>query len=486
MTNISQKTLLIADDDTAICTVLSHTFRDMPIQVKITQSAEELCTWITQGLGDCVLSDVTMQDGNGLEILSMAGQKRPDLPVIIMSAQNTVLTAIKASSQGAFEYVPKPFDLEHLKTIVERALQQKNTVLNTEQTCDLPIIGSSPSMQILYRSIARLVPLDETALIHGESGVGKELVARTLHDFGGRKNKPFVPLNMGAIPKDLIEAELFGYEKGAFTGADTARQGKFLQADGGTLFLDEIGDMPLESQTRLLRVLQEGEVTPIGSTRTYKCNVRIISASHRDLGDMVKNGTFRTDLYYRLNVVPLYIPALRERTDDIQDLIAHFQNTLKSDGLEPTVFTKSAMAKLKSYAWPGNVRELENFVRRTSIMLSGVRVDADDVDGILGNGACSMPSDCVGEKPLHSSAVESVVFPYIQHFFENEYGDETAFKGRVHNLFVSQVERGVIQHALYYCKGNQIKASEILGINRNTLRKRIQELHIDIIKNTKP
>lgn len=487
------KTLLIADDDATIRTVLTHALKNMPFDIQVTESAQQLSAWIKQGRGDCVLTDVTMQDGNGIDILQMAVATRPELPVVVMSAQNTVLTAIQASSHGAFEYLSKPFDLNDLKNILQKALENtpEQTVPADTDTSKLPIIGSSPSMQLLYRNIARLVPSDETVLVHGESGTGKELVARTLHDFGGRKNKPFIPLNMGAIPKDLIESELFGYEKGAFTGADTARKGKFLQADGGTLFLDEIGDMPLDSQTRLLRVLQEGEVSPIGSAKTYTCNVRIISASHRNLMEMVDNGDFRQDLYYRLNVMPLYIPALRDRLDDIDDLIRYFQ---EQSGMLDKVFTADALAILKQYSWPGNVRELENFVRRANIMLPGTQVDAHNVVTILGENAVfetpgvSTDTPVIGESyppPAHidSNNFYKVAEQYAHVFFQSEYDNNTQkYHGAVYNHFIAQVEKSLIQTALNYCGGNQIKTSELLGINRNTLRKRIHGLHIDIIK----
>ncbi len=502
MNMILPKTLLIADDDATIRTVLMHALKDMPFDVKITESAQQLSAWIEQGVGDCVLTDVTMQDGNGIDILQMAVKMRPELPVVVMSAQNTVLTAIQASSHGAFEYLAKPFDLNDLKSTLKNALEKSekpNLVMAQAQQTKLPIVGSSPAMQQLYRSIARLVTSDETVLIHGESGTGKELVARTLHDFGNRKNKPFIPLNMGAIPKDLIESELFGYEKGAFTGADVARRGKFLQADGGTLFLDEIGDMPLDSQTRLLRVLQEGEVSPIGSTKTYKCDVRIISASHRNLTEMVESKVFRQDLYYRLNVMPLYIPPLRNRLDDIQDLIAYFQNELSESGLAMKTFTHDALQLLKQYTWPGNVRELENFVRRTRIMLPGTQVNANDVYTILGEGNLNQEYMEYNDTPytetspisrvggdIKSDTFYQVASQYAHVFFQSEYPNkQQQYHGRVYNHFITQVEKSLIQMALNYCQGNQIKASELLGINRNTLRKRIQVLDIDVIRKSK-
>ncbi|MEM8852792.1 MAG: sigma 54-interacting transcriptional regulator, partial [Pseudomonadota bacterium] len=319
-------TILVADDDGAIRTVLNQALSRAGFDVRCTSNAATLWNWIDQGDGDLVITDVVMPDENAFELLPRVKRRRPDLPVVVISAQNTFMTAIRASERGAYEYLPKPFDLKELINVVGRALSEPRAQ-NLERTPDpsepMPLVGRSAAMQDIYRVLARLMQTDLTVLIHGESGTGKELVARALHDFGKRRKGPFVAINMAAIPKDLIEAELFGYEKGAFTGASSRHAGRFEQAEGGTLFLDEIGDMPMEAQTRLLRVLQEGEYTTVGGRSPIRTNVRIVAATNRDLRQWISQGLFREDLYFRLNVVPLRLPPLRERKEDIADLARH-------------------------------------------------------------------------------------------------------------------------------------------------------------------
>ena len=463
-----KKNILIADDDRAICTVLEHALEDFDANIKITNSAKELQEWIKQGLGDCVLSDVIMEDGNGIDILKEIKLTRPDLPVVIMSANNTVLTAIDAGTYGAFEYLPKPFDLNELKTILYNALSmEKNNKKQVE--LNLPIVGKSKKMQSVYRSIAKLLNNNETVIINGESGTGKELVAKTLHDFGERKDKPFIAINMGAIPQELIESELFGYEKGAFTGADSDKKGKFLQAEGGTLFLDEIGDMPLDAQIRLLRVLQENEVSPIGSSKVYKCNVRIISATHKNLEKMIENGEFRQDLYYRLNVMKIDLPPLRERLDDINDLVEHFLTKINTN----KVFDDTAYEQLKKYKWNGNLRELENLVRRICLISSASIIDDNEIINYLNK-------DDKAKSKNNFNNIDDLLKYYINVYFSCEKPDNN-----VYNTFLRKLETPLIQESLKYCNGNQIKTAEMLGINRNTLRKKINELEINIIKKQK-
>ncbi len=463
-----KKNILIADDDRAICTVLEHALEDFDANIKITNSAKELQEWIKQGLGDCVLSDVIMEDGNGIDILKEIKLTRPDLPVVIMSANNTVLTAIDAGTYGAFEYLPKPFDLNELKTILYNALSmEKNNKKQVE--LNLPIVGKSKKMQSVYRSIAKLLNNNETVIINGESGTGKELVAKTLHDFGERKDKPFIAINMGAIPQELIESELFGYEKGAFTGADSDKKGKFLQAEGGTLFLDEIGDMPLDAQIRLLRVLQENEVSPIGSSKVYKCNVRIISATHKNLEKMIENGEFRQDLYYRLNVMKIDLPPLRERLDDINDLVEHFLTKINTN----KVFDDTAYEQLKKYKWNGNLRELENLVRRICLISSASIIDDNEIINYLNK-------DDKAKSKNNFNNIDDLLKYYINVYFSGEMPDNN-----VYNTFLRKLETPLIQESLKYCNGNQIKTAEMLGINRNTLRKKINELEINIIKKQK-
>src|SRR5678816_3230230 len=304
-----------------------------------------------------------MPDENAFDLIPRVKKLRPDLPIIVMSAQNTFMTAITAAERGAYEYLPKPFDLNELISVVGRALaepRRKAQRLAPEPAEGLPLIGRCAAMQEIYRVLARLTQTDLTVMITGESGTGKELIARALHTYGKRRNGPFVAVNMAAIPRELIESELFGHERGAFTGALQRSAGKFEQASGGTLFLDEIGDMPLEAQTRLLRVLQEGEYMTVGGRTPIKANVRIVAATLRELRRLIQQGLFREDLFYRLNVVPIRLPPLRERLDDIPELANHYLRAATVDGLPTKVLSPDAMARLRQHRWPGNVRELEN------------------------------------------------------------------------------------------------------------------------------
>src|ERR1700724_2900531 len=358
--------ILVADDDTAIRTVLNQALSRAGYEVRLTGNAATLWRWVSQGEGDLVITDVVMPDENAFDLLPRIKKMRPNLPVIVMSAQNPFMTAIRASERGAYEYLPKPFDLKELIAIVGRALAEpKERVashVDESEFDSIPLVGRSPAMQEIYRVLARLMQTDLTVMIMGESGTGKELVARALHDYGKRRNGTFVAVNMAAIPKELVESELFGHERGAFTGAVQRGVGRFEQAEGGTLFLDEIGDMPLEAQTRLLRVLQQGEYTSIGGRAALHTNVRIIAATNRDLLRLVRQGLFREDLYYRLKVVPLRVPPLRERADDIPDLVRHFLK--RAEGEQRKGIEEEALELLKRQRWPGNVRELENLVRR--------------------------------------------------------------------------------------------------------------------------
>ena len=313
--------------------------------------------------GDVVVTDVMMPDQNAFDLIPRIKKMRPDLPIIVISAKNTLGTAITAAEKGAFDYLPKPFDLSELTDLVQRAidLPGEGTVRQEEAGDEdgLPLVGGSPAMQEIYRAVARLTQNDLSVLITGESGTGKELVARALHDYGARKRGDFVAINMAAIPRELIESELFGHEKGAFTGANQRMDGRFAQAEGGTLFLDEIGDMPMETQTRLLRVLQEGEYTTIGGRRPIKTDVRVIAATHQDLRRLIRQGLFREDLYFRLNVVPMRLPPLRERLEDVEDLVRHFMARGADEGLAVKSFDNEALDALRAHDWPGNVRELE-------------------------------------------------------------------------------------------------------------------------------
>src|SRR5437588_8436788 len=358
--------ILVADDDSAIRTVLNQALSRAGYEVRSTGNAATLWRWVSQGDGDLVITDVVMPDENAFDLLPRIKKLRPELPVIVMSAQNTFMTAIRASERGAYEYLPKPFDLKELITIVGRALaepkERTRVPVKPEDFDSIPLVGRSPAMQEIYRVLARLMQPDLTVMISGESGTGKELVARALHDYGKRRSGPFVAINLPAIPRDLIESELFGHEKGAFTGANSRSAGRFEQAEGGTLFLDEIGDMPLEAQTRLLRVLQQGEYTTVGGRTAIKTDVRIIAATNRDLRQLISQGLFREDLYYRLNVVPLRLPPLRERVEHIPDLVRHFLRKAEDEGLPHKTVDNEALDLLRRHRWPGNVRELENLI----------------------------------------------------------------------------------------------------------------------------
>ncbi len=366
----TQKTILVVDDDAAVRTVLTRALTRAGYKVSSGGNASAMWQMINSGEGDVLITDVVLPDENAFEMIPRIKSRRPDMPIIVMSAQNTIMTAITAAERGAFEYLPKPFDLNEMLGVVRRALEQAASAAARKKTAgglageDLPLIGRSRAMQDIFRIIARMTQTDLTVMIYGESGTGKELVARVLHDFGKRRRGPFVALNMAAIPRELIESELFGHEKGAFTGAAQRYAGRFEQARGGTLFLDEIGDMPMEAQTRLLRVLQEGEFTTVGGTKPIRADARIIAATHRNLKQMIATGQFREDLYFRLNVVPVRLPPLRERLDDIPDLVNHFLKQASEDGLAHKRFSAEAMELLKKHRWPGNVRELENLVRR--------------------------------------------------------------------------------------------------------------------------
>ena len=469
---MARGTILIADDDTAIRTVLNQALARAGYAPRATGNAATLWRWISRGEGDVVITDVVMPDENAFDLLPRIKKLRPDLPVIVMSAQNTLMTALSAAEKGAYEYLPKPFDLSEVVGVVARALAQPGrkpprTAMEPERNEDLPLIGRSPTMQEIYRVLARLTQTDLTVMINGESGTGKELVARVLHDHGRRRQGPFVALNMAAIPRELIESELFGHEKGAFTGAQTRTQGRFEQAEGGTLFLDEIGDMPLEAQTRLLRVLQQGEYTTVGGRTPIKTNVRIIAATHRDLKSQIAQGVFREDLFYRLNVVPVRIPPLRERLEDIGDLTRHFLRVAAREGLGQKSIETAAIERLKGYAWPGNVRELENFVRRLAALYTQEVLTVSVVEQELLDSTPPRAAETGAEPKDLSEIVERHLATYFASF-----GKELPPPG-LYDRVLRQIEQPLFSATLAATRGNQIRAAELLGLDRNTLSSRI-------------
>jgi two-component system, NtrC family, nitrogen regulation response regulator GlnG len=471
--------ILIADDDAAIRTVLNQALARAGYAPRATGNAATLWRWISQGDGDLVITDVLMPDESAFDLIPRVKKLRPDLPIIVMSAQNTFMTAITAAERGAYEYLPKPFDLNELVAVVSRALAEphkRSQRLSAKASDDLPLIGRCPAMQNIYRVLARLTQTDLTVMITGESGTGKELVARALHDYGKRRNGPFIAINMAAIPRELIESELFGHEKGAFTGAQNRHVGRFEQAEGGTLFLDEIGDMPMEAQTRLLRVLQEGEYTTVGGRTPIRTNVRIIAATNRDLQQQIDQGLFREDLFYRLNVVPLRLPPLRERLEDIPDLVRHFLGIADKEGLPPKSFEPGAIERLKRYHWPGNIRELENLVRRLSAIYAQDIVTMDMVESELASAARMPFPDTAEPSGDLSESLERFLGDYFMSF-----GQELPPAG-LYTRILRKVELPLITAALAATRGNQIRAADLLGLNRNTLRKKIRDLGIKVIR----
>ncbi|MFQ5565366.1 MAG: nitrogen regulation protein NR(I) [Paracoccaceae bacterium] len=485
---ITGTTVLLADDDRSIRTVLSQALGRIGCRVRATGSASVLWRMIEDGEGDIVVTDVHMPDGDALDLLPAIRKKRPDLPIIVMSAQSTVLTAIRAAEAGAYEYLPKPFDLRDLLDFVQKTLKDKTqesedvTAPARPREENLPLIGRSPAMQDVYRVMARLMHTDLTVMIAGESGTGKELVARALHNFGKRARGPFVAINMAAIPRELIESELFGHEKGAFTGATERGIGRFEQAQGGTLFLDEIGDMPAEAQTRLLRVLQEGEFTAVGGRTSHRADVRIIAATHQDLRALIDVGRFREDLYYRLNVVPIRLPPLRERVDDVADLARNFLRLAEQEGLPRKTLSGGGIDRLKEHSWPGNVRELENLMRRLAALCPDEQIPAAVIDQEL---TAQAGSDAAGdgEPGVAGRTLGAAVELHLKRYF-NMHGESLPPAG-LRERVLREIELPLIALTLSATRGNQLKAAELLGINRNTLRKRIRELDIPVTRGKK-
>jgi two-component system, NtrC family, nitrogen regulation response regulator GlnG len=465
--------VLVVDDDAAIRTVIAQALRRHDHEVTTADTLAQMDRLLAQQRFDVLITDVVLPDGDGLRHLASVTQRYPELPAIVLSAQNTLTTAVRATEAGAYEYLPKPFDLDVLARAVAGAAA-RGGALPDERLADedrgLPLIGRSPAMQDVYRVIARVVATDLTVLITGESGTGKELVARAVHQLGARRTGPFVALNMAAIPRELIEAELFGHERGAFTGAVGRGTGRFEQAAGGTLFLDEIGDMPVEAQTRLLRVLQEGEYTSVGGMRAIRADVRIVAATNRDLFARVAAGLFREDLFYRLNVVPVALPPLRERREDVGLLARHFLDGAAAQGLPRRQLTPEATALLAVHDWPGNVRELENLMRRVTVFARDERVGADTVRELLGGR--------VSEARADEGDLDEAVRGVVERLARS--GPGGLDDGTVYDRVIAAVERPLIRMVLARHGHNQLRAARALGINRNTLRKRLDELGIDL------
>jgi len=470
---MNKKIILLAEDDDSIQLVTSEFLSGEGYAVRSAKTLKSLWRLIEKGDGDVLVTDVMFPDGESFDLIPQIKELRPNLPIIIISARNNLQTAISSVEKGAFEYLPKPFDLNDLNALINKALvikpKLKGQTLIRKKSSDL-IIGSSKAMQEMYRVIGRLSQNDLTVMIYGESGTGKELVSKALHIFGKRSDHPFVAVNMAAIPNELIESELFGHEKGSFTGAYQKSDGKFKQAEKGTLFLDEIGDMPIEAQTRLLRVLQEGEFTSVGGKEKIKTDVRIVAATNKDLKSLIKLGSFREDLFYRLNVVPIHTPALRDKIEDIPELVEHFLGTADKLGLPIKKIDKNAITLLMNHYWPGNVRELENFLLRMCALYSEDTLSEEIVEKEL------------LQVKVENQSVDNIgLSKIIDGYFANNLNK--LLKNNNKNIYsevISEVEQSMIKNVLFITKGNQLKAAQILGLNRNTLRKKIGDLNINI------
>lgn len=462
--------ILLVEDDPSVSQVIMSALRAENMIVEHCKTVSERDRLMMQIDFDLLITDVGLGEDDGIATLEAVKVRAPDMPIIVISAQNTLDTAVRASENGAFEYFPKPFDLDELIEVVEQALSPQNAIAVEDDFEDesLPLVGRSPPMQEVYRMIARLLRNDLSVLVLGESGTGKELVAEAIHNLGHRKAGPFVAVNMAAIPAELIEAELFGHEKGAFTGAVNSAAGKFEQAQSGTLFLDEIGDMPMHAQTRLLRALQSGEISRVGGKDLIKLDVRIIAATNQDFVKLIEQGKFREDLYYRINVVPIELPPLRDRSADIPALVKHFLKLAVSEGLPHKLITEDAMEILSNHQWRGNVRELQNVIYRLLVTAREETLSKYAVMQVIDT-----------EHDDASSINSDIDFPtQVKLVVSGLLRDKNA-SGSVYSLALEKFERPMLEQAMLNSNGNQIQAARILGINRNTLRKKLNDYQID-------
>lgn len=464
----------IVDDDRSIRWVLEKALSKQPFKVESFESAEMVLARLETKRPDVIISDVRMPGMDGMTLLNQIVEKTPGLPVIIMTAHSDLQSAVDAYQGGAFEYLPKPFDIDEVINVTQRALERSRENLPEIERADLAnspeIIGEAPAMQEVFRAIGRLANSNVTVLINGQSGTGKELVARALHRHSPRKAQPFVALNMAAIPHDLIESELFGHEKGAFTGAATKRQGRFEQADGGTLFLDEIGDMPADAQTRLLRVLADGEFFRVGGHTSVKVDVRIITATHQNLEALVEQHKFREDLFHRLNVIRVHLPSLNQRSGDIPALAKYFlQRSAQELNMENKSLLPDATEFLQQLAWPGNVRQLENMCRWLTVMAPGREIHLEDLPPELLNADINIGGGSISE----GAAPRGEWHELLQ-----KWASEALIKGEENILKEATpiFERALIETALEYTGGRKREAAEILGWGRNTLTRKLKEL----------
>ncbi|KAB0583723.1 nitrogen regulation protein NR(I) [Ideonella dechloratans] len=511
------KPIWIVDDDQSIRFVLEKALAREQLPVRSFANPREVLAALADDEPQVLVSDIRMPGGSGLDLLGKVKEQLPNLPVIIMTAYSDLDSAVSAFQRGAFEYLPKPFDLTKAVELIRRAVEESlREEVSDERNLPVPeILGQAPAMQDVFRAIGRLSQSNVTVLITGESGSGKELVARALHRHSPRgeqgSNGPFIAINTAAIPKDLLESELFGHERGAFTGAQTMRRGRFEQADGGTLFLDEIGDMPFDLQTRLLRVLSDGQFYRVGGHQPLKANVRVIAATHQNLEQRVRDGAFREDLFHRLNVIRLRLPPLRERSDDVPALARFFlQKSAKELGVEPKRITDEALERLKAFSFPGNVRQLENICHWLTVMAPAQVIESKD-----------LPPEILSQSPvgdLAATAAPSTVMPVASGLPQGlptqeapavsspgalPAAEQVASQGlssdprwlsdleiearrllesgspEVWDLLTRQFEARLIRTALHITRGRRIEAAQKLGIGRNTITRKIQELSLD-------
>ncbi len=474
--------ILVADDEESMRWVLSKALKKKGFAVDLAADGDEALRLIRAHTYDLAVLDIKMPGLSGLELLDRVRELKSDLLVVIMTAEASMKNAVEAMKRGAYDYITKPFDLDVIDAIVEkvnRAREMTSQVSSLKEELkeryqpEKTIIGNSPAMREVYKTIGKVAPSDITVLIQGESGTGKELIARAIHYNSKRLGKPFIALNCAAIPKELLESELFGFEKGAFTGAVERKLGKFEQANGGTIFLDEIGDMPLDLQAKILRVLQEKEVIRTGGNQSITVDVRIVAATNQDLEEKVRHKEFREDLFYRLNVVPIHLAPLRERKEDIPLLAEYFlEKSCLELEIPPKRCTPDTLRNLSAHSWPGNIRELENTIKRAVILSSDPLLTMADFAGITPRKA--------GERAQGEElSLEGIVDSKLRACFSNMDKMES---GDVHAMVLEQVERPLIRFVLEKTRGNQVRAADILGINRNTLRKKITELGIELRK----
>ncbi|ADU66112.1 sigma-54 factor interaction domain-containing protein [Desulfurispirillum indicum S5] len=471
---LTPKSVLIVDDEKNIQIVMRRAL-DAQFRVHVASNAAEALTMLENTPVDLVFMDINMPGMSGLEALEKI-HALYGIPVIIMTARTSMQSVIDAMKLSAYDFVTKPFEISQIRELASQATSLQVGAFLRESTDGAPrrfekIIGSSMAMREVFKLIGKVAPTRVTVLIEGESGTGKELVARVIHQNSLCADKPFIPVNLAAIPRELMESEFFGHEKGSFTGATDQRMGLFREAQGGTLFLDELGHMPLDLQAKLLRVLQEGEVSPVGSSRIYHVDVRIIAATNRNLLEMVKKNLFREDLYYRLNVFSLRLPPLRERMEDLKEILDYFIYRYSQEYRVPQKQpTPEALAKLRQYEWPGNVRELENVVRRALLLSNLPYLTPEDFPLTDGDG---VPFNAPESSQTLHQMIRSTALPYLHQMMDHGTGN-------LHELIIGSAEKSLYEIVLEYTGGNQVSAASILGVNRNTVRKKIQDYDINM------